>query len=349
MKSIQTKCNVRIASSCLLVVLAFLFSCTKENNENNSPLDKLIRPAHFPPAHYTHSSNPYSKAGFELGKKLFFDPILSRDSTISCASCHHQAHAFADRGVKFSTGIRGGISQRNSPAIFNMAWNTSFMWDGGINHIEIMPFAPLIHPLEMDDDLNNILLKLNRHSSYPKLFNEVFRKSKLDDQQLFWALAQYMGNLVSCNSRYDQYMLGKIALSHSELAGLEIFRKHCTSCHTEPLMTDYQFHNNGLDTQFKDVGRYRISQNSIDIGRFKTPSLRNIALTSPYMHDGRFSSLESVIHHYSHHILPSASLSNELSDKVGGFQFTDLEKKNLIDFLHTLSDNEFINDKHLVP
>jgi cytochrome c peroxidase len=144
-------------------------------------------------------------------------------------------------------------------------------------------------------------------------------------------------------------MIGKIALSHSESAGLELFRKHCASCHTEPLMTDYQFHNNGLDTQFKDVGRYRISQNSIDIGRFKTPSLRNIALTSPYMHDGRFTSLESVIHHYSHHILPSASLSNELSDKVGGFQLTNIEKKNLIDFLHTLSDDEFINDKRLVP
>jgi cytochrome c peroxidase len=341
--------NALKASGTLLVFSALFSACTKEINQDSSALQTLHRPQHFPPAHYTHSTNPYSKTGFDLGKKLFFDPILSRDSTISCASCHQQLHAFADKNLAKSIGINGGLSERNSPAIFNMAWNTSFMWDGGINHIEVMPFAPLIHPKEMGDDLTNILRKLQQHSQYPNLFQSVFKKSKLDDQQLFWALAQYMSNLVSANSRYDQFVLGSTNFSISELKGLTLFRSHCGSCHSEPLMTDYKFHNNGLDTIFKDMGRYRISQNSLDLGRFKTPSLRNIALTAPYMHDGRFAQLDQVIDHYSNHIVSSPSLSAPLSSNLGGFRFSEEEKKNLVDFLYTLTDQEFIQNKNLVP
>ncbi len=341
--------NALKASGSLLAFSALFTACTKDTSQDSSSLQTLQRPQHFPPAHYTHNTNPYSKAGFDLGKNLFFDPILSRDSTISCASCHHQTNAFADKNVARSKGINGGLSDRNSPAIFNMAWNTSFMWDGGINHIEVMPFAPLVHPREMGDDLSNILRKLQQHSVYSHQFQSVFNKTKLDDQQLFWALAQYMSNLVSANSRYDKYVLGSANLSISELKGLSLFRSNCSSCHSEPLMTDYKFHNNGLDTLFKDVGRYRISQNAIDLGRFKTPSLRNIALTAPYMHDGRFSQLDQVIDHYSHHIVSSPSLSAPLSKNVGGFQFSEEEKKNLIEFLYTLTDQEFIQNKNLVP
>ncbi|MCE2963253.1 MAG: cytochrome-c peroxidase [Chitinophagales bacterium] len=333
----------------IFVLSAFFTSCSPEEKEDTgNSLTQLIRPKHFPVAHYTHSNNPYTREGFELGKRLFFDPILSRDTTISCASCHHQSHAFADRGIALSIGIKGGVSSRNSPPIFNMAWSKSFMWDGGINHIEIMPFAPIINPKEMDDNLNNIIRKLNQHPNYPKLFQTVFRKTNIDDQQLFWALAQYMSNLVSANSRYDLFIAGKENFTTSEMKGLKLFRQHCESCHKEPLMTDYGFHNNGLDEQFKDQGRYRISQNEIDLGRFKTPSLRNVELTAPYMHDGRIASLSEVIEHYSSKIKSSPTLSSPLGEHVGGFQFSDEEKDALVDFLHTLTDEEFITNKALV-
>jgi cytochrome c peroxidase len=333
----------------IFALSAFFSGCSpNEKVEDGYTLVKLHRPKHFPSAHYTHSSNPYTREGFELGKRLFFDPILSRDSTISCASCHHQSHAFADKNLARSVGIDGGLPERNSPPIFNMAWNKSFMWDGGINHIEVMPFAPIINPMEMDDNLNNIIRKLNNHAVYPELFQSVFRKNTIDDQLLFWALAQYMSNLVSANSRYDLYIRGKGDYTTSEKHGLTLFRQHCESCHREPLMTDYGFHNNGLDEQFKDQGRYRISLNEIDLGRFKTPSLRNVGVTSPYMHDGRIASLREVIEHYSNRIKSSSTLSSPLSEHTGGFQFSDKEKDALIDFLQTLTDEEFIKNKGLV-
>ena len=332
----------------IFALSALFTSCSADKEVSNNSLAQLIRPEHFPAAHYTHSNNHYTREGFELGKRLFFDPILSRDSTISCASCHHQSHAFADRQKALSLGINGGVSTRNSPPIFNLAWNKSFMWDGGINHIEIMPFAPIINPKEMDDNLNNIIRKLNHHPKYLTLFQTVFRKPKIDDQQLFWALAQYMSNLVSANSRYDKFIHGKEHFTTSETKGLKLFRQHCESCHREPLMTDNGFHNNGLDDQFKDQGRYLISQNELDLGRFKTPSLRNIALTAPYMHDGRIENLSEVIEHYSSKIKSSASLSSPLDQNVGGFQFNEEEKKALVDFLHTLTDQEFVKNKALV-
>ena len=333
----------------IFALSTFFSGCSPEENRiDGYALEQLHRPNHFPAAHYTHGSNPYTREGFELGKRLFFDPILSRDSTISCASCHNQSHAFADKNLVLSVGIKGGVSSRNSPPIFNMAWNKSFMWDGGINHIEIMPFAPIINPKEMDDNLNNIIRKLNQHPKYPTLFQTVFRKPSIDDQQLFWALAQYMSNLVSANSSYDLFLHGKDNFTSSEMKGLKLFRQRCESCHKEPLMTDYGFHNNGLEEQFKDQGRYRISQNDIDLGRFKTPSLRNIAVTSPYMHDGRIASLSEVIEHYSSKIKSSPTLSSPLGEHAGGFQFNNKEKDALLDFLQTLTDEEFINNKALV-
>jgi cytochrome c peroxidase len=328
----------------LLIFMLFVTSCKKENIEAHSTniLDKPILPEHFPPPNYKFSNNPYSKEGFELGRKLFFDPILSVNGTIACASCHHQKDAFSDGGKTFSIGINNQLSDRNSPPVFNMAWNTSFMWDGGINHIEIMPFSPIINPKEMGEDLSNVVQKLQSHPAYPALFKKVFDKPTVTDQQLFWALAQYMGNLVSANSRYDYFIRGEDALSQQELAGLQLFRQHCAACHQEPLFTDYLFHNNGLDTTFTDEGRYRITLDPTDMGKFKTPTLRNIAFTAPYMHDGRLQSIEAVINHYSSGIEHSATLSAKLP--ANGISLTDKEKSDLIHFLHALSDFQFLQN-----
>ena len=339
----------RRTGSFLLVLFLFITSCERENMDPDQGhfLSQPIRPDHFPPAHYVFGNNVYSKKGFELGRKLFFDPILSLDSTISCESCHHQKDAFADGGRAFSVGINGQTSDRNSPPVFNMAWNRSFMWDGGINHIEIMPFAPIIHPKEMGEDLTNVVRKLNAHGEYPSLFQRVFGQGPITDQQMFWALAQYLGNLVSANSRYDRHVQGELSLTSSEMAGLGVFRQHCASCHQEPLFTDQGFHNNGLDAVFIDEGRFRITQDPADLGTFKTPTLRNIALTAPYMHDGRFASLADVLEHYTQGIQASATLSSELQPHVGGIFLSASEQLQLTDFLHALTDSDFVNNDEL--
>lgn len=343
----------RMARSGVVVITAILLllsGCRRDTEAGPTgqhPLERPIRPAHFPPPHYDLGAEGYSRAGFELGRRLFHDPILSVDNSISCASCHRQDAAFSDPGMPLSLGVNGQPGLRNSPPIFNKAWNRSFMWDGGITHIEVVPFAPITDPLEMADDLNNVVRKLNEHSTYPALFQRVFRRSPVDDQQLFLALAQYMGNLVSASSRYDRHVVSGGALSDAELRGLALFRSECSSCHQEPLFTDGGFHNNGLDMESADPGRYRITLDPADRGRFKTPSLRNIAVTHPYMHDGRFASLEEVVDHYAEGIQDPPNLDEELRPHVGGMGFTAAEKADLIAFLHALTDPAFLTDPEL--
>ena len=338
-----------VAWAATLVLL--LGACRKDVGLPIPVVDTLaqpIRPAHFPPARYDFAGNPYTREGFELGRKLFGDPLLSVDGSISCASCHRQEAAFADAGMAFSLGVGGQLGLRNSPPVFNMAWNRSFMWDGGINHIEVVPFAPIIDPLEMGEDLGNVVRKLNEHADYPARFQEVFGRSPIDDQQLFLALAQYMGNLVSAGSRYDRHVQGEAALTPAELNGMQVFRAHCASCHQEPLFTDHGFHNNGLDVVPVDEGRYRITLDPADMGRFKTPSLRNVALTAPYMHDGRLATLEAVVVHYATGIAASATLDAQLLPP-GGLGLSAQELADLLAFLHSLTDHAFVTDPELRP
>lgn len=331
--------------------MTLLAACSRKEVQDVPPAttDGWVRPAHFPEPVYQFGDNVYSKAGFELGRKLFFDPMLSRDGTISCASCHKQKDAFADGGAAFSIGIDGGISKRNSPVVFNMAWNKSFMWDGGVNHIEVMPLAPLTNPAEMGESLANIVRKLNNHREYPTLFKKVFNRDTINDQQMFWALAQYMSGLISANAKYDQYVNGTAALTADEQEGLVLFRQHCASCHSEPLFTDYSFQNNGIDKAFADSGRYRITRNDEDWGRFKVPTLRNVALSGPYMHDGRFNTLEQVLDHYANGVQQSATLSPLLQrNGQPGLGLSSSEQQQIISFLHTLTDEEFVRNTYLV-
>lgn len=335
------------------MLTTIVYSCKHQpllgNGTEREPFSP-IRPAHFPKAHYEYGDNILTKEGFELGKILFHDPILSIDSTVSCAGCHKQEYAFSDGGIAFSAGVNNGVAQRNSPAIFNMAWSTSFMWDGGVNHIEVSPLAALQSPVEMGEDLNNLIRKLNRHEKYPQLFNKAFGKDTVNVQQLFWALAQYVSNIVSADSKYDKYILGKTSLTEDEAKGLALFRTHCESCHKEPLFTDYSFKNNGLDSEYvADSGRYRITQNEADWGKFKVPTLRNIVLTYPYMHDGRFISLKSVLDHYVNGIHNSQTLASELkqADSSLGIRLSDKEQSQIISFLHTLTDQELLANERL--
>jgi cytochrome c peroxidase len=326
----------------LFFLLIWGTSCQKD--QDKSDFD-LAYPDYFPEPYYKFGKNTLTKEGFELGRALFFDPILSIDSTISCASCHSQGHAFADHNTRMSFGINGKMGDRNSPAMFNLAWQPIFMWDGGINHIEVMPFAPITNDVEMGETLENVIEKLKKHPKYVQRFQSVFGEKPIESQQLFYALTQYMTMLVSDDSKYDQYRQGKVSFTKDEEDGLQIFKLKCASCHTEPLFTDFSLRNNGLEILGDDFGFGRITLHEEDNYKFKVPSLRNIALTYPYMHDGRFRTLEQVLDHYSQGIVSHPNLDkNLISNGKLGIPMSDVEKQKIITFLQTLTDYTFISN-----
>jgi cytochrome c peroxidase len=324
-------------------IILIPFSCVKESSTSQSHPAFWSTPLGFPDPIYLYSNNPKKAEVFELGRKLFYDPILSIDSSISCSSCHHQHLAFSD-STDFSIGIKNRIGLRNSPALFNLAWQPHFMWDGGINHIEVMPLAPITDSLEMAIPFKNLLNKLNQNESYKKAFLRAWGTDSIGDQTLLWSLTQFIAALVSADSPYDQYQRGKTsALQDDQIQGMILFEKNCSSCHQMPLFTTYGFANNGTYQEGKDTGREIITQRLEDRGRFKIPSLRNIALTAPYMHDGRYKTLEEVLIHYSSTIANGMSVDKKL---IGGIPLTDFEQKKIIAFLHALADQKFINNPH---
>lgn len=281
-----------------------------------------------------------------MGRRLFFDPILSRDSSISCAGCHVPASGFSQAGQSLSRGIRGLEGTRNTPAIVNLAWSKSFMWDGGVNHLEVQPIAPVTNPAEMDNTMANAIASLKRSPVYRAKFAEVFGDSNITGQRLLKALAQYTVMLKSYNSKYDKYVRNEPGdkMTPGELHGLSLFRTHCSGCHTEPLFTNNGFEDNGLpvDSRLRDAGRVKVTQNPDDSLKFKVPSLRNVAVTYPYMHDGRFPTLAAVIDHYTSGIAKTRTRSAQLQEPI---LLSPTDKKDLVDFLNTLTDREFLSDR----
>jgi cytochrome c peroxidase len=306
-------------------------------------------PAHFPKSHYNNGANRITEAGFQLGRRLFYDPLLSKDGSVSCGSCHHQSYAFADfPSRRRSPGVGGALGPRNSPALFNLAWQPHFMWDGGINHLDVMSLAPITNPLEMDERMDRVLAKLQAHPDYPQLFRQAYGRDTIDSQQLFWALSQFMLALVSSDSPYDAYLQGRSELSAEAKRGLALFERHCASCHPAPLFSDFSFRSNGLtEGPSLDLGRGLVSTFVQDYGKFKVPSLRNVALTPPYMHDGRLNSLEEVLNHYAHGIRAADNLDPLLP--VGGLGLSEQEKAEIIAFLHSLTDETFIHNPAFAP
>ncbi|MDB5986201.1 MAG: cytochrome-c peroxidase [Nevskia sp.] len=306
-----------------------------------SATPQLQVPAGWPAPHYDFADNRISRAGFELGRHLFYDPILSRDDSIACGSCHQQFAAFAHLDHRVSHGIGGINGKRNAPALFNLAWQPNFMWDGAVHQLELQPIAPISNPVEMDEQLDHVIGKLQADARYPAEFRAAFGSDGIDSQRLFRALAQFIGTLVSADSRYDRYRAGREHLSTVELQGLQVFREHCASCHREPLFTDYSFRNNGLDRTPQDRGRADVTNAAADEGAFRVPSLRNVELTAPYMHDGRYATLDQVLDHYIDGVQPSATLDPRLA---GGIQLNAAERDAVLQFLRTLTDAAFVND-----
>jgi cytochrome c peroxidase len=301
-------------------------------------------PKGFPKAVYDLKKNKITPEGFVLGRKFFYDPILSRDSSISCAFCHQRFAAFAHIDHPLSHGINGLIGKRNVPAIQNVIWQKSFMWDGGINHLDLQPIAPITNPIEMDETLKNIIQKLQRNSDYVSLFKSAYSDSIVATEKIMKSISQFLALMISCDSKYDKFRRGEMKLSVTELDGLKLFRSHCENCHKEPLFTDNTFRNTGLkpDTSLKDYGRFAITGDSTDYMKFKVPSLRNVEMTYPYMHDGRFKNLQQVLNHYANGIFFTNNYDKSIERNIG---LTENEKNNIIAFLKTLTDKSFLYDR----
>lgn len=285
----------------------------------------------------------------KLGKLLFFDPILSGDSTVSCASCHNPQNSFSD-SRRFSVGVGGKLGERQSMPLINLAWSKSFFWDGSALSLEAQARVPLLNPLEMNIQMDEAIRRLNNHPEYPQLFYDAYERLP-DEYSLLRAIASYQRTLVSYNSRFDQFFFESRydAFSDSEMRGWSLFygledKVHCGSCHSGNHFTNNAFENNGLYFEYRDQGRYMITRRESDKGKFKVPTLRNIALTAPYMHDGSLKTLEEVVDFYNtggkgH---PNQSFHVHIHTPL-----TSAEKRDLVNFLKTLTDETFINEHAL--
>lgn len=304
-------------------------------------------PKHFPKPYYQFKDVPQGRLRFELGRTLFYDPALSRDSSISCATCHLQYSSFTHIDHPVSHGIDGRIGNRNSPVMINLAWNKFFHWDGGVIHLNAQAINPLTHPKEMDMDIVELLKRLNNSSFYRKRFYAAFGDSVITTPLLMRGIANFSVALVSANSKYDKVILKEegVEFSDQEQRGYDLFKKYCNACHIEPLFTSHEFKKNGLelDPELKDFGRMGITERRADSLLFKIPTLRNVEFSFPYMHDGRIQKLKEVIEHYSSLSTGNKNVSKEL--KKIKKPFTEEQKKDLLAFLKTLTDKEFLYNK----
>lgn len=336
----------------LLLFLGFLLvnACKKTGGEDSGPHALILTiPSGFPAPQYSFTGNPLTQEGFELGRKLFYDGRLSKDGNFPCASCHQQFAGFATYDHALSHGFNNQFTLRNAPGLFNMAWNKEMQWDGGVTNIEVQPLAPITAPNEMAEDVNNVISKLQQDDEYKKMFKAAFGDETINSQRMLYAITQFVESLVSGNSKYDKVKQGLATFTQEEQNGYLLFQtKKCVSCHPEPLFTDHSFRNAGLpvDPYINDYGRMRITHNPQDSLKFKVPSLRNVALTFPYEHDGRFSSITSVLDHYSSTVQDGPTLDPLLKNKI---PLSNAEKYYLVEFLKTLTDSTFITDKRFGP
>lgn len=273
----------------------------------------------------------------EFGRYLFYDATLSVDSSTSCGTCHQQFAAFAHIDHAVSHGVLGRIGTRNVPALQNLQQQTSFMWDGAFEHLAMQSINPLTGHAEMGSTLPDVLARVARNPRYQQLASQLYDDTQITIPRILEALAAFTGSIVSRSSRYDAMRDGKLVFNENEQRGLDEFRTHCASCHAEPYFMSNDFASNGLppDTAMVDVGRYRVTQREEDRYRFRVPSLRNIAITFPYMHDGRFRRLRDVLDHYGSPSKHTPYADSRVTSIAG---LSDVERKDIIAFLLTLTD-----------
>lgn len=304
--------------------------------------------------------NPLSEEGVALGRKLFFEKKLSRDNTMSCANCHLPEQAFTDGDRQFSRGVNGQVGKRNSMPLHNLVWADKFFWDGRAGRLREQALLPIADPTEMDLPLTEALERLQADAGYLRLFAQAFGSAEINDSRVGLAFEQFLISLVSQDAKFDRAVRGEMEFNDQEKRGFELFvTEHdparnlfgadCFHCHGGSLFTNHRFANNGLDREFKDSGRFLVTGDEADRGKFKTPSLRNVELTTPYMHDGRFATLEEVVDHYDHGVQPSATLDPNLAKHLpGGLKLSAADKAALVAFLKALTDRDF-GTKTIIP
>lgn len=358
---------IKISKSLIILLGAFsVLSCENESTETfKTSVETAVSfsvPENFSEPTYNFSENTFTEAKFQLGKRLFYDGILSSNGSVSCGTCHNQSHAFTHHGHDISDGVDGKLGMRNSQPLQNMAFMKDFTWDGAVRHLDLQPLIPIESEFEMNETLDNVLLKLQWDNTYVSDFENAFNKKDSEKhiislRTLTQSLSQFMNALVSANSRYDQYIRAEEMAepySEDEKVGLKTFKNKCASCHAGELFTDQSYRNNGLtaSSRFPDeLGRGRVTGEDLekeaeDYYKFKVPSLRNVWVTFPYMHDGRFRTIDDVLNHYDSGIQDTNNLDALLKqNETLGIQLSQEDKRVLKIFLKSLTDYSFINDE----
>ena len=307
----------------------------------------LKLPDSLPKPVYDFSKNPLTREGIALGRYLFYDPRLSRDSSVSCGFCHQQFAAFGHFDHALAHGVYGRMGTRSVPTLFNLIWQRSFMWDGGVNHLDIQPFSPITNEKEMDMDMKELIARLQSNAGYRQKFKAAFGTEEVNSQRLFHALSQFMSTRISFEAKYDSVKRRApgVTFTAEELGGYKTYQQKCAGCHKEPFFTDFSLRNNGLPylPSMNDLGQMRITNNAADYLKFKVPSLRNVLVSGPYMHDGRFFDIFQVFAMYDH----GQEKGTTVDPLVKDMHLSEKEQRQLYFFLNTLTDKNFLHNKEL--
>ena len=345
--------NKILASSMIIIVLSIFYACNPDENPavfDNTPYKIEYNGLPTPDL---PSDNVITVEGVTLGRMLFYEKMLSKNSIQSCATCHVQIDGFSDKN-QFSEGVEKKLGGRQAMPVFNMAWHQNgFFWDGRAASLREQSLKPIQDPLEMNETLPNMIAKLQASNQYKDQFIRAFANGQINEKNVSLALEQFMFTIISNNSKYDRVQAGKEQFSASEERGKNLFftefdpsgkvkGAECFHCHSGPNFTNDDYFNNGLDSdlEMKDDGRMKVTKNSLDKAKFLTPSLRNIALTGPYMHDGRFKTIEEVINHYNQNVKKSSTVDilMQYNLQAGGLGLSSADVADLKAFLLTLSD-----------
>lgn len=348
----------------LLAILLISEGCRKGFYEEEleavfgTPYDLEI-PPFFPPMPIP-ADNPMTVEGIELGRLLFWEKELSQDNTMSCGSCHLPSHNFSDP-TQFSVGVTGDVGTRQSMALINMGWSNKYFWDGRSLTLEEQILEPVPNPIEMNQSWPDALEKIQNIPGYVSKFKAAFGDEAITQDRVVKSIAQFIRTMISANSKFDRWKTGDYIFSDAEFRGYQLFQREggdpdlvengefgadCFHCHGEAGLqfSDYLPHNNGLDAVFTDLGYGGFNGNPLDNGKFKTPTLRNVEFSAPYMHDGRFATLEEVVDHYNSGGQPSSTIDPFMKYTTGGLSLSPFAKSDVISFLKALSDTSFMNN-----
>jgi len=335
--------TISVLLSVAILISYFLGSCKKDSYIRRLTLLQQEVPASFPQPLYTFQDNPLSEEAFQLGRKLFYDERLSIDNQHPCSSCHQQIAAFGTFEHDRSHGVNNSHTLRNAPVLINLAWNSSFHWDGEFSTLKDEAAQPINGHIEMGETFEGVINKIKDDDEYQKMFKDAFGYPFIRPEFITKALSQFTGTIIAADSKYDRYKKGTASFTPQEESGYQLYKLNCATCHPEPMFTDYSFRNIGLpvDNFLKDYGRMMVTNKKEDSLKFRVPTLRNTYISSNYMHDGRFGTLAQCITHYRTGVQQSATLDPLLTN---GITLTNAQANDLFVFLRALTDSSVLKN-----